>query len=622
MNFQKLSVEMAVLAIRGFNLLQGSGCKFQVSGFKYSEMKKNLFIISTLLFSTLTVSATKPSVQDLKQTESTLEFSQKYPDASFNYYFYEAMRFKQLQKYDSLLYCLDKCEEIYPMNAQVHFEKARVNVTYNRLPDALKEIETAISLDSTESSYIDMAMNLSYEMKDLPKAIHYAEKIHKLRPDKNYYLMSLATLYSENHQAKEALATMDELEKQVGMSLDITKYKFANWLSGFHDKKKAIAEYDKLIAAYPAEPEYIKAKADAYAYLGDFKNAEKTLKKGLKKLPESGVMRYEMCMYYIAKKRNLKKADKYLDPVLESRDIEYEHKMTVPATLWLDSTSRYLVTEPRLRKLINMYPHESSTYALLVDYLSANNRTDEAYSLIEKSLEADPYQEDMWNTLILKYAVDNNLTAVEANLKKATSYFPNNSDFTYRLGRLYYLKGDSVNGESCLRKAASIAKPTDIYLSAGILGEIGDINMAMGDTIKAMSVYDEALLINPSAVSVLNNYAYMLAVKGIDLDKAERMSGKTVSVDPNSAIFLDTYAWVYFKKGDYTMALLYIEQALSKMGEDNAELYEHYADILYKSGNSEKAREMWNKALATCAKTNIKPSATLQKKATTGVYVE
>jgi tetratricopeptide (TPR) repeat protein len=384
-----------------------------------------------------------------------------------------------------------------------------------------------------------------------------------------------------------------------------------------------MAEYDKLIAAYPAEPQYITAKADAYSYLGDFRNTEKTLKKGLKKMPDSGVLRYEMCMYYIAKKRDLKKVDKYyLDPVLESRDIEYEQKMAVPATLWLDSTSRYLVTETRLRKMIDMYPHESSTYALLVDYLSANGRTDEAYALIEKSLEADPYQEDMWNTLILKYAVDNNLPAAEEKLKKAASYFPNNSDFAYRLGRLYYLKGDTVKGEPYLRKAAEIAKPTDIYLASGILGEIGDINMAMGDTAKAMSVYEEALALNPNAVSVLNNYAYMLAVKGMDLDKAERMSGKTVSVDPNSAVFLDTYAWVYFKKGDYQMALLYIEQALSKIGSDNAELLEHYGDILYKTGNVEKAREEWNKALVACEKMKIKPSSALQKKAMTGDYIE
>ena len=189
------------------------------------------------------------------------------------------------------------------------------------------------------------------------------------------------------------------------------------------------------------------------------------------------------------------------------------------------------------------------------------------------------------------------------------------------MGRLYYLKGDSVNGEPYLRKAAEIAKPTDIYLASGILGEIGDINMAMGDTTKAMNVYEEALALNPNAVSVLNNYAYMLAVKGIDLDKAERMSGKTVSVDPNSAVFLDTYAWVYFKKGDYQMALLYIEQALSKVREDNAELLEHYGDILYKIGNIDKAREQWNKAFTVCAKMNIKPSENLKKKAS-GIYVE
>lgn len=585
-------------------------------------MKKNLFFIITLLASALSLSAAKQAVQDLKKTESTLEYSEKHPDAAFDYYFYEALRYKIANRFDSTLYFLNKCEDIYPMNPQVHFEKARVNVTFNQLPQALKEIETAIKLDSTETYYYDMAMNLAYETKDYPKAIGFAKKIHELRPDKNYYILMLASLYGENHQAKEALDAWTELEKQMGMSLEITKYKYANWLTGFHDKKKALAEYDKLIAAYPADPQYIKAKADAYAYLGDFKNMEKTLKKGLKKFPDSGVMRYELCVFYLYRKKDLKKCDKYIDPVLESRDLEYDQKMSLPATLWLDSTARHLVTEPRLRKMISMYPHESSTYALLVDYLSSNNRTEEAYSLIEKSLEADPYQEDMWNTLILKYAVDNNMTAAENALKSASSYFPNNSDFAYRLGRLYFLKGDTAKVEPYLRKAAEIAKPTDIYLAAGIYGEIGDIYMAMGDTAKSMSVYDEALALNPNAVSVLNNYAYMLSVQGRDLDKAERMSGKTISVDPNSPVFLDTYAWICFKQGNYPTALLYIEQALAKMKEDNHELLEHYGDILYKSGNVEKAREQWNKALATCTKKNIKPSDILQKKASSGEYVE
>lgn len=586
-------------------------------------MKKNLFIIFAFLFSILSSYAAKPVVQDLKETEPTSQYIEKNPDAYFNYYFYESLRYKQLQKYDSVLYCLSKCEDIYPLNPQIHFEKARVNVTYNQLPEAMREIETAISLDSTETSYIDMAVNLAYEMKDLSKAIHYAEMIHKLRPDKNYYLMTLASLYVENNQSKEGLDALNELEKQIGMSLDITKFKFRVWVLGFHNKKNAIAEYDKLIKAYPAEPEYIKAKVEAYLALEDYRNAEKTLKKGLKQMPESGVIRYEMCnFYFTSKKRDLKKVDKYLDPMLESRDIEYEQKMSIPAALWLDTTSRYLMTEKRLRKLIDMYPHESSTYTLLADYLSVNGRTEEAYSLIEKSLEADPYQEDMWKTLIFKYEYDNNFTALLESLKKASGYFPNNADFPYKLGSFYYLINETANGELYMRKAAEISKNSDIFLAAGILGEIGDVNMALGDTAKAMESYEEAITLNPAAVSVLNNYAYLLAVKGIDLDKAERMSGKTVSVAPSNAVFLDTYAWVFFKKGDYQMALLYIEQALAKMGEDNAELLEHYGDILYKSGNTEKARVQWNKAYAISSKTNANPSEILKQKATTGVYIE
>ena len=39
------------------------------------------------------------------------------------------------------------------------------------------------------------------------------------------------------------------------------------------------------------------------------------------------------------------------------------------------------------------------------------------------------------------------------------------------------------------------------------------------------------------------------------------MSGIAVQSNPTSAVFLDTYAWVYFKQGNYLLAMMYIEQA-------------------------------------------------------------
>ena len=124
--------------------------------------------------------------------------------------------------------------------------------------------------------------------------------------------------------------------------------------------------------------------------------------------------------------------------------------------------------------------------------------------------------------------------------------------------------------------------------------------------------------LNPQNLGVLNNYSYYLSNENKDLDKAERMSGITVKAEPTNATFLDTYGWVLFKQGAYTMAKIYIENAVKySESEPSAEVLEHYGDILFKTDETEKALEQWKKAKELGSE-----SKTLDKKIKTKKYVE
>ena len=116
---------------------------------------------------------------------------------------------------------------------------------------------------------------------------------------------------------------------------------------------------------------------------------------------------------------------------------------------------------------------------------------------------------------------------------------------------------------------------------------------------------------------VLNNYAYFLSLDKKDLKKAERMSAQTVKMDPNNSTYLDTYAWIFFVQGNYTLARIYIESALKNDTTDSSELLDHYGDILYMLGDKEKAVEQWEKAKALGKNSDI-----LDKKIAEGIYVE
>jgi Tfp pilus assembly protein PilF len=81
---------------------------------------------------------------------------------------------------------------------------------------------------------------------------------------------------------------------------------------------------------------------------------------------------------------------------------------------------------------------------------------------------------------------------------------------------------------------------------------------------EAYKAYDEALKYNDKNVVVLNNYAYFLSLEKKDLKKAERMSALAVKLEPNNSTYLDTYAWIFFVQGNYTLAKIYIESACQR----------------------------------------------------------
>src|SRR5690606_39670162 len=62
------------------------------------------------------------------------------------------------------------------------------------------------------------------------------------------------------------------------------------------------------------------------------------------------------------------------------------------------------------------------------------------------------------------------------------------------------------------------------------------------------------------ALPILNNYAYYLSIEGIELAKAETMISKVIELEPLNPTYLDTYAWILFKRENYLEALYFIEQ--------------------------------------------------------------
>jgi len=105
------------------------------------------------------------------------------------------------------------------------------------------------------------------------------------------------------------------------------------------------------------------------------------------------------------------------------------------------------------------------------------------------------------------------------------------------------------------------------------------------------------LVINSEDLTILNNYAYYLAEQNLRLKEAEDMIVKVIKVEKDNTTFLDTYAWVHYKRGKLKEAAKIMSEIIGSGQKPDAEWYEHYGYILRKQRKCDEAVLNWNISL-------------------------
>jgi tetratricopeptide (TPR) repeat protein len=141
----------------------------------------------------------------------------------------------------------------------------------------------------------------------------------------------------------------------------------------------------------------------------------------------------------------------------------------------------------------------------------------------------------------------------------------------------------AIDGDNKELQALITALQAEILIDEHKLGE-------------ADQAFEKAIQLDPRNYQIMNNYAYYLALKNGNLDKAVLLIDKAARAMPNDASIADTYALILFKGGRYAQAKTWIEKALENNEAENNVYLEHYGDILFLGGAQEMAVVQWKKA--------------------------
>lgn len=115
---------------------------------------------------------------------------------------------------------------------------------------------------------------------------------------------------------------------------------------------------------------------------------------------------------------------------------------------------------------------------------------------------------------------------------------------------------------------------------------------------KAEAILKDLIQENPDDPTLNNFLGYLWAEKGVNLDEAKKLVQKALQKDCDNAAYIDSMAWILYKKKEYEKALNKITRALELEGDmPDAVIAEHAGDIFSALGDKTNALKYWKMAL-------------------------
>lgn len=417
-------------------------------------------------------------------------------------------------------------------------------------------------------------------------------------PDDHFLLILLQQAYRSEEKWDKAIEVG---QKIVELSRDDPRQ--VSGLAGLYmqagQQDKAMELLEEYGKTHSGEPTTQTVLFYLYLSAGDYDRAGKALEQLRKQNKGSDVVRVAE-VTYLARRERYRDGAKYILSQSRSEGIDPEQVESLIQTLYKESPS---ATEARREvvkvraEIAKLFPQTpqlrlglSQDYLLLGDTVAAEGILDR---LVDDRVElVSPYV-----YFTDRYAAAEDTTNLRHYAEAGHEALPEEGVFRLYLALLAMNAGDTTGYRRQLDEALTVVSTEDRFYPQLALLRADDLSG--GGNFDAARPYYEAAVSQPLPPAY-NNYAYFLTEKSgtpADLDKAEKLARQAIKLEPDNGTYLDTYAWVLYRKGSSMLALIYIKKAIEATETPDPTLYEHLAEILTAEDRYDKAIEAWRHCL-------------------------
>ncbi|SFN95804.1 Tetratricopeptide repeat-containing protein [Chitinophaga sp. YR627] len=512
--------------------------------------------------------------------------------------FFSAERSKMLGDYRTAITQFSDYLRLKRNNPTAYYELARLFIEVRNPQYALGFARRAANMDTANKWFqITLADAFGVNAQFDSSAAVY-DRLSRRYPENEEYIYNKGMFLSKADKTEAALVVFDTLEARTGLVEELAFQKQRLYLK-LNRIDDAAAEVQKLINQNPEEVRY-------YLILGDIYNSNDRVEEATAIYNEvltrdSTNPRALIALSGYAKKDgDTVQYWRYLTRAFTNPDYSIDEKVAyVYPYLQMQKldTSKLKEGLQLSQLVINAHPDEAKAYALQADMFSQAGMLDSALIDYNKAVTLDSTRFTVWYQLMWLYSRKED----PANLLKVSSVvserFPKEFMGHYFKGVANFLLQNYPASIDALNMAVQNGNNGDKGTRADVYSLLGDAYHATGQHQLSDSCYDKSLAIRPNDALVLNNFSYYLSLRGEQLNKAESMSKRSLELEPESANFMDTYAWILFRLARYEQAKEWMEKALQhEDARENPGMLEHYGDILFNLHEVDKALEYWQLA--------------------------
>jgi len=495
-----------------------------------------------------------------------------------------------------------QCLKLDPNNSASMFELAKLAHQAQNFPTAVDYAKRAVAADKENIWYRFLLADLYRQKQQNTEAAEVYKGVVAKWPGRFEVYFDLANTLAQGGKVDEAIKVYGDLEGRMGLTEELIMQEFG-MLMGTSKFVEAEALVKRAIASDPDAPQYQGLLAEVYAQQGDNEKALEQYKKALQVDPSNSMIRIALAEHYYSTGQ-MDEAYNELGEAFLDPDLDVDAKMQVLIGFFemTNKEGEGSGDRPDLIKrsydlieaLEKAHPESGKPHTIHGDFLLRDGKFPEARDQFRAALvhEKDRYPIHMQLMQLDLQLAD--YEGLRADAEEAISLFPTvPENYLYHGIALSQLKRHDEAAETLITGRDLVVD--NAPLEAQFWSSLGDAYNESKEYAKSDEAYDKALILEPDNAGTLNNYAYYLSVRNEQLEKAARMSKRSLEVQPEQATYMDTYGWVLFRQGKYAEARTWLEKTLAAAPPDGV-VVEHYGDILFELGENDLALEQWKKA--------------------------